>query len=177
MSFRAGFLALALTLPLAAGATPPQDRPGGQGQQGQMPQGQQAQQGQMAQQGEAALLKTPPSSVLIGTAIVDEIRAFPEMSGKGQARDKKVEKLVGIEGIDRVFQTDKSMNETAMFFDQQFKQTGHEVLGRVESTHALSWTVKRPDGTVANIVVRNTRPTTFEIVEVSAATGRMEMQR
>jgi hypothetical protein len=125
---------------------------------------------------EAGLIKVPPNATLLGKSVVDEIRAFPEMSKSGKSKPM-AEKIVGIEGVDRVFSVDRSFADTVSYFDQQFKQGGFQQLARVETPSATAWTLKRPDGTVANTVVRNTQPTTVEIAEASATAAKVEPQR
>jgi hypothetical protein len=116
----------------------------------------------------SVLIKAPPQATLIGTSKIDEIRAFPEMSGK-QGKDKPaLERIVDVTGVDRLFQSDRSFADTVSFFDQQFKQASYQVMARVETPSATAWTLKRPDGTVANCVVRNTSPATIEIAEAAA---------
>jgi hypothetical protein len=131
--------------------------------------------------GEASLIKPPPDATMIGSAVIDEIRAFPEMSGKsggGGAKAKaQAAKIVNVQGIDRTFETRRPFADAVAYFDQQFKQTGYEVMARVDSPSATAWTVKRPDGTVANAVVRNTKPTTIELAEVSGAAAKIEIQK
>ena len=61
---------------------------------------------------ENVLVKVPPGSTLIGQAEVDEIRAFPEMSGEGEAKKRaQSAKLVGVKALDRVYSSDKSYQE------------------------------------------------------------------
>jgi hypothetical protein len=124
--------------------------------------------------GDEALIKTPPDARLAGTSTIQEIRAFPEMGSKGKAQAAK---LVGIDGVDRMYETDRSFADTVSFFDQEFKQPGFQVQARAVTASATSWTVKRPDGTVANAAVRNTRPTTFEIAEVTAEAVKIKPER
>jgi len=69
-----------------------------------------------------------------------------------------------VTSIDRVFETNRSFSDVVSFFDQ----SGYQVVERTDTPGATAWTVKRPDGTVAHAVVRNTRPTTFELVEVKS---------
>jgi hypothetical protein len=121
-----------------------------------------------------SLIKPPPDTKLLGTSTVDEIRAFPEMGIKGLLTGKPEKaKIVGVTGVDRIFQTNGSFADTVSYFDGQFKQSGYQVTARLETPSATVWTVKRPDGTVANAVVRNTKPTTFELTEISAMSGTL----
>jgi hypothetical protein len=120
-----------------------------------------------AQASGAPLIQPPPGATLVGSSTVDEIRALPEL-----ARDTSQplkEKLVGVEGVDRVFTTDRSFGESVAYFDSLFKQGGYRRLSRNQTPSATAWTVKRPDGSIAAAVVRNTTPTTLELTEPSAA--------
>ncbi len=122
------------------------------------------------------LIKPPPNAKLIGTSVLDEIRAFPEMGLKGLVTGKPAkERVVGVTGVDRLFQTDQSYADTVSHFENQFKQGGYKVEAKVESPSATAWTVRRPDGTIADAVVRNTTPTTVELAEV--ASTRAEIKR
>jgi hypothetical protein len=122
-----------------------------------------------------SLIKPPPDAKVVGMSVIDEIRAFPEMGLKGALTGKpSKEKIVGVSGVDRLFQTDRSFADTVSYFDNQFKQGGYKIEARVETPSATAWTVKRPDGTVADAVVRNTRPTTIEIAEVSSTSATVQ---
>ena len=120
---------------------------------------------------DASLIQPPPGARIVGSSLVDEIRAVPELTTARAAAavTPAKEKLVGVEGIDRLFESDGSFADTVAYFDAQFKQPGYRRLARVESPSATAWTVRRPDGSVADAVVRNTTPTTFELTELSAA--------
>jgi len=121
---------------------------------------------------EPPLIEPPAGAKLVGSALVDEIRAFPELSahnGAAQQTSPAKEKIVGVEGIDRVFEIDRPFGDTVASLDTEFKQSGFRRLARVETPSATAWSVKRPDGSVANAVVRNTTPTTIELTELSAA--------
>ena len=163
MMVRIGLLGLVLTAPIAIADAAPQDR----GDQGNATQ-------QQESSDQAALIKPPPDSKLVGSSVLDEIRAFPEMGKGGRPQAAKV---VGVQGIDRVFQTKRKFSDTVSYFDRQFKQAGYKILARVETPSAVAWTVQRPDGTVANAVVRDTKPTTFEIAEANVAAATVTPQQ
>lgn len=116
-------------------------------------------------------IEVPESAKLVGSSVVDEIRSFPEL-GKGMKTIQK-EHLVGVAGVDRLFESERSFDETVAFFDHQLKSGGNRVRERVATPSAVVWSVKRPDGNVANAVVRNTRPTTIELTEVGEASTTM----
>lgn len=124
-----------------------------------------------ARAGRAALIEPPPEARPIGRSTVDEIRAFPEIASKttragGAAR----EKLVGVEGVDRLFETDRSFGDTVAYFDAALRGHGFRTRARVETASATAWTAVRPDGTVAQVAVRNTTPTSIEVTEVVSTT-------
>jgi len=120
---------------------------------------------------DGVLIAPPPGARLVGTVIVDEVRAFPEL-GQGMKTLQR-ETAVGVAGIDRIYEVDRSFADTVSYFDSQFKAAGTSILARVATRSSTAWKVKRPDGNVANAVVRNTSPTTFELTEVSAAPAKM----
>ncbi len=118
---------------------------------------------------EVALIQPPPDARLVGSSTVDEIRAFPELYSRSPAVDGQPakEKLVGVEGVDRVFETHRSYAATVAYFDARFRRGGYRTQARVETATATAWSVKRPDGTVAQAAVRDTTPTSIELTEVT----------
>jgi hypothetical protein len=129
---------------------------------------QQPQQEQQKQQG--AMIKVPADAKLVGQAEVAEIRTLPELTqGAEAARKPQAAKVLGVKALDKVYHINKGYQEVVAHFDQQFKQSGYESQARVTTPNSTAWTVQKPDGTIANVVVRNTRPTSFEVIEVQAA--------
>ena len=118
-----------------------------------------------------ALLPTPPNSMMIGQSKVDEIRAFPEMSG---GAPKELEKVVGMAAIDRVFESKSTYPDAVAFYDKQFNQKGYSTLARTVTPSSTAWTIRESSGPVAIAIVRNTSPTTVETVE---SAGAKEMVR
>ena len=118
---------------------------------------------------EAPLVPTPDGARLIGQSSVDEIRAFPELGAKTLDGGSELarEKLVGVAGIDRAFSTEASYDDTVGWFDARLKHGGYRIRSRVSAPGTTAWIARRPDGSVAEVAVRNTTPTTFEITEVN----------
>ncbi len=116
---------------------------------------------QQAEGAKTSLVQVPPNAKLIGTSEVDEIRQFPE-----QKAGKPMERIVGVSAIDRVYEVQKPYADVVKFFDTQFQQKGYQQTSRAVTPTATSWTVRRPDGNVANVIVRNTSPATVETVEI-----------
>ena len=125
----------------------------------------------------ADLIAPPASARLVGTSIIDEIRSFPEL-GAGMkmlpTREQK-ETLVGVSGVDRLFETDASFGDTVAYFDELFEHGGQHIVSRAASSSATAWSVEEPDGSVANAVVRNTTPTTIELAETVAASEMKQL--
>jgi hypothetical protein len=112
-------------------------------------------------------VQIPSGSTPVARTSVDEIRAFPEMAstavGAALAKDEKV---LGTEATDSLYETDAAYDATVAFFDRQFKQRGYELRARTVTNTATAWTIRRPDHTTANVVVRVTSPRiTFEIAQ------------
>ncbi len=122
----------------------------------------------VARAGASALIAPPPDARLVGRSTVDEIRAFPEIASKAPIVAK--EKLVGVEGVDRLFETDRPFADTVAWFDAALRAHGYRMRARVETASATAWTVARADGTPAQVAVRNTTPTSIEITEVVTTT-------
>jgi hypothetical protein len=111
-----------------------------------------------------ALVQVPPNARLVGTSQVDEVREFPEQNG-----GKPMERIIGVSAIDRVYEVQKPYADAVKFFDAQFRQQGFQQTSRMVTATATAWVVRRPDGNVANVIVRNTSPSTVEAVEVVSA--------
>ena len=115
------------------------------------------------------LIAPPDDARLVGSSSLDEIRALPELgAGSLEAARPAREKLVGVAGVDRVFTTDRSFADTVGYFDSHLRHGGYHSRGRVERAGATAWIVRRPDGSIAEVAVRNTTPTTIEIVEAAS---------
>lgn len=96
------------------------------------------------------------------------------MSARARAMPRATEDLVA-RGI--AVQRDRPFADAVSYFDQAFSQGGYEVQARVQTPSSVAWTVKRPDGTVADAVVRNTKPTTIELTEVGTTAMKVEPAR
>ncbi|HXU68728.1 MAG TPA: hypothetical protein VN947_05340 [Polyangia bacterium] len=113
------------------------------------------------------LIAAPADARLVGSATIDEIRAFPEL-GRGMKTLPTRATAARVAGVDRIFEIDRPFADTVAWFDQAFTGGGQHIVSRVATPSATAWSVERPDGTVANAVVRNTTPTTIELAEVIA---------
>jgi hypothetical protein len=115
----------------------------------------------------------PKGSKLVGETSVTEIRAFPEeVRTPGGAHT--VEEAQGDAGRDRLYETDDKYAAAVSFFDKTLREDRFAVRNRTVTRTSTTWSLRRPDGSVARLAVRNTRPTTIEWVTARAAaeTGR-----
>ena len=106
----------------------------------------------------------PPDSMMAATVMATELRVLPELPD--------VPRTTGVDTSDQLYQTARSYKDMVAYFDRQFR--GFIVLVRRATQTSTAWHVERPDGKRATIVVRNTTPTSFEIIEVvqRSAVGR-----
>src|SRR5579885_1334256 len=107
-------------------------------------------------------LTIPLNSRLLGTASLGEIREFPE-----ERQQSNIQRVVGVEATDQSYESDRSYGDVVAFFDREFQGGGFQLQERTVRPHSTLWTVKRPDGMLARVAVRNTTPTTFEVVEAA----------
>jgi hypothetical protein len=113
-------------------------------------------------------IAVPAGAVLVGTAAVTEIRAFPEEVRSTAASPQMVEAAAGAEGFDRMYESALSYPATVTFFDDTFKREGFTCSDRTVTPTATVWSVKGSDNQPARVAVRNTNPATIEIVAVTA---------
>jgi hypothetical protein len=115
----------------------------------------------------------PKDAKLVGTVESTDIRAFPEQMAKSEKQSANIEKegVVGVGGIDRVWTTKEAYKRTVSQLDQKLKGEGIEPIAKTTTQSATAWNVRMPDGHIANLVVRNTQPTTIEAVQAAVMTG------
>jgi hypothetical protein len=115
----------------------------------------------------------PKDAKLIGSVEQAEVRAFPEQMSDTAKSTGKVEKegVVGVGALDRVWTTKQAYKTTVSQLDRKLKGEGIEPIAKTTTTSATAWNVRMPDGHIANLVVRNTQPTTIETVQAAAMTG------
>jgi hypothetical protein len=74
------------------------------------------------------------------------------------------ESVRGVRVLDQTWDTGVTYADAVRFYDD--KLDGALILERDHADTATGWLVKLADGTVASVIVRNTRPTTIEIQKV-----------
>jgi hypothetical protein len=115
----------------------------------------------------------PKDAKLVGAVESTDIRAFPEQMAKGAQKSANIEKegVIGVGGIDRVWTTKEAYKRTVSLLDEKLKGEGIEPIAKTTTQSSTAWNVRMPDGHIANLVVRNTQPTTIESVQAAAVTG------
>ena len=115
----------------------------------------------------------PKDAKLVGTVESTDVRAFPEQMSKAQSANIEKEGLVGVGALDRVWTTKQSYKQTVSHLDQKMKGEGIEPIAKTTTQSSTAWNMRMPDGHIANVVVRNTQPTTIEAVQASVVSGTM----
>ena len=120
----------------------------------------------------------PKDAKLVGAVESTDIRAFPEQMSKSAKQSANIEKegVVGVGGIDRVWTTKEAYKRTVSQLDQKLKGEGIEPIAKTTTQSSTAWNVRMPDGHIANLVVRNTQPTTIESVQAAAMMGTVTEQ-
>ena len=125
----------------------------------------------------AAKQLLPKDATLVGSAESTDIRAFPEQQGSAAGSKIEKEGVVGVGGIDRVWTTGQSYRQAVSHFDQGLKgEPAINTLARTTTKSSTAWNLRMSDGNIANVVVRNTQPTTIEAVQAAGVVGTMTDQ-
>jgi hypothetical protein len=128
--------------------------------------------GATEEQGPDAIPLPPGSTVVTSTAMTD-IRAFPEEVQKGV----QAEGAVGVQGVDRIYQNRSSYEDTVNFFDRNLSGSGFTNIRRTTSSqNATTWSAQTADGKPIRVAVRNTNPTSIEVLAVTASAASFEEQ-
>lgn len=101
----------------------------------------------------------PAQARLASSTTVTEIRDFPE--------NDPPEETIAVDGVDRAYRASLSYRQAVRFFDRSFAAGGFEELDRTATHDATLWSLRCRGGERAHVVVRNTSPTTIEVVEAS----------
>jgi hypothetical protein len=111
----------------------------------------------------AVWVKLPPGAKFVASAELDRMHAFPEQKGKMPF----TQAVAGLNAVDRVYLIDRPYANVIGFFDRQVTEPGILELARDTTRTATAWAMILPHGRVANVIVRNTQPTTIEIVSAT----------
>jgi hypothetical protein len=126
--------------------------------------------GTMGQDQPKTGVEMPSGAKLIGTSSAMEIRAFPELNKNKMATG---DELTGAKAVDRAYETNKSYKDTVSHFDKMVKDGQATQMDRTTTKSTTAWSLRMTDGTMVNVVVRNTQPTTIETMQAMGMTGEM----
>lgn len=128
----------------------------------------------------AAGIPLPSDARLVASSTVEEIRAFPELAGQAQTQPQAVgqaqpapEAITDVSATDNVYLTNKKYRDAVKFLDDQMKAQGLKPLVRAETPTATAWTVQLQNGTLENVVVRNTQPTSIETISAKGTEAQV----
>src|SRR5215813_2482801 len=96
----------------------------------------------------------PPDSMLTAIVMGDDLRVVPELPD--------VPRTSGFGASDELYQTSRTYGDMVVYFDRQFR--GFNLTVRAATQTSTAWHFQRNDGKPATVVVRNTLPTSFEIL-------------
>lgn len=120
---------------------------------------------------EKSLVPIPAGATLIAKTTVERLRGFAEMNSTDQGRKALSSQPIDTNGTDRVYQSGRSYGDTVAFFDDALTRDGFHVFARTVTNTATAWATRKPRHTVANVIVRDTSPVTFEIEEAASPWG------
>jgi len=113
--------------------------------------------------------KLPEGSKLLGEASINEVRRLPEFASS--PKSASVEHVMGVTAMDRVYQARGNYKKVVGFFESQLKQMNIEPAIRATTPVSTAWSVLLPDSRQTTIIVRNTQPVSFEIIQASEVSG------
>ena len=109
----------------------------------------------------ASPLAVPSKAMLIGQGELNQVRELPELQESGN----KIMREIGVAATDRLYESDRSYVDTVKFFEHEIDRLNGPILKKNITSTSTAWTVRRPSGKLIDVVVRNTAPPTFEIVD------------
>jgi hypothetical protein len=113
-------------------------------------------------------LELPAGTSLLGSDALAQIHAFPEEPEGTWGDDRAADTGLGARGTDRVFQSKASYDTVLTYIERSIAKDGIRSSLRVATDQVTIWSIRSPGGEKLRVAVRNTRPTTIEIVEVAA---------
>jgi hypothetical protein len=113
-------------------------------------------------------IELPAGTSLVGSDTVARIHAFPEEPAGTWGDDRAADTSIDARGTDRVFESKASYDIVLAYIDRSLSKDGIQSTLRVATDRATIWSVRSPGGERLRVAVRNTSPTTIEIVEVTA---------
>jgi hypothetical protein len=112
----------------------------------------------------ASTIPVPAGASLAGSLDVNQVRPFPEEAPNATARSLSDETAV-VRGTDRTYEVPLLYGDAVHFFDRTLAWRGcDDTAPRTSTRTATLWAVRCNDGELARVAVRNTTPTSIEIV-------------
>jgi hypothetical protein len=119
----------------------------------------------------------PQGATLVSSAQVDDVRVFP---ARGQLTNgtRVVAGAVGVGGVDHVYRIPLGYDDAVAFYDRTLESSMHGLEAgapeRVAEDNSTAWTFEGANGKPQRVEVRDTTPTTIEVVAVTGATAAVK---
>jgi hypothetical protein len=111
----------------------------------------------------SATFELPAGARLWGSEQVSEVRDFAELRAKHQ-HGTRTETTIPVKALDRSYTIGQSYHQAVRFFDVEFARADVLAVDRAEVPTATGWSAKLKDGRIAHVIVRNTTPTSIEVL-------------
>jgi hypothetical protein len=108
----------------------------------------------------AGAIELPPGVGLVASANLDQVLAFPE-----EAPPPAGSRPEARPGVARIYDSPRPYGDSVDFVQRAIAKAGCEALQQTSTSTTTVWAARCRDGRVAHIAIRNTRPTTIEVVE------------
>ncbi|HEY3816288.1 MAG TPA: hypothetical protein VGL81_03905 [Polyangiaceae bacterium] len=112
-------------------------------------------------------IELPAGAALVATSTVDEVEAFPEEAQRRAGSNQTptgVSKLA-VRGIARIYDSPRPYGESVDFIQHAMSNAGCKDLQQTTTSTTTIWSARCPSGERAHVAIRNTQPTTIEVVE------------
>jgi hypothetical protein len=119
----------------------------------------------------------PQGATLVSSAQVDDVRVFP---ARGQLTNgtRVVAGAVGVGGVDHIYRIPLGYDDAVAFYDRTLESSMHGLEAsapeRVTEDTSTAWTFEGANGKPQRVEVRDTTPTTIEVVAVTGATAAVK---
>jgi hypothetical protein len=107
----------------------------------------------------AGAIELPPGVGLVASANMDQVLAFPE-----EATPPPESRPEARPGVARIYDSPRPYGDSVDFVQRAIAKAGCEALQQTSTSTTTIWAA-RCRGRIAHIAIRNTRPTTIEVVE------------
>jgi hypothetical protein len=121
----------------------------------------------------------PPGAKLVSSSVVDDVQVFPAFPGDRGNRTARAAGTVQAAGEDHVYRVPMTYEDVVAFYNRSLtgSLTGRTVntSQRTSAATHTAWTFEDARGNPDRVEVRDTRPTTIEVVAVTGPTESVRL--